>query len=63
METKCPFWKKCGAAMPREYRAKRLFQPGDPQRDFISNVCCSDKYLECDHYKIRAYNPLSQKGN
>jgi len=54
MEPKCTFWQVCGAGPVRQSLAQRLFPLGDPQRDYIATVCSDEnRYLECDHYKIR----------
>jgi len=54
MKISCPFFEVCGPAPIYQLQAQREFLCGDPQRDFITRVCGEkDRYLECEHYKIR----------
>ena len=52
-ETKCPLWNKCGGGIVHDYYVKQKYPYGEPVRNFIGTVCCSDNYPECEHYKIR----------
>ncbi len=54
MEIKCPFLGICGPAPIHQLLARRAFPFGDPRRDYVAVVCNDkDKFLSCDHYKIR----------
>ncbi|MFH0803558.1 MAG: hypothetical protein V1877_00335 [Candidatus Tagabacteria bacterium] len=59
---KCPFFKVCGPAPIHQRLARRAFSCGDPRRDYIAVVCNDEgRYLECEHYKIRAKPKEAEK--
>ena len=59
MESKCPYWPTCGAALARHYWLKQT--RGD-QSDWMGTVCAGaeEKFQECPHYELRA-NPKEKE--
>jgi len=54
--------KVCGPAPIHQLLARRGFPGGDPQGDYMAMVCNDEnKYLVCEHYKIRAKPKEAEK--